>query len=161
MKLRTTSVLAASSLLVLGACADTGMMGTTGGDNTRTKQGALAGAAVGAIYGATRDDDSNNQGRDAARGAIIGAAAGALAGNILDRQAAALRSSISNPNVQSVNHGSYLQVVLPEGILFATDSAAAWRSRILPASAPAAAPTIAPRAASRPWLLLSLSRVAP
>lgn len=124
MKLRTTSVLAVSSLLVLGACADTGMMGTTGGDNTRTKQGALAGAAVGAIYGATRDDDSNNQGRDAARGAIIGAAAGALAGNILDRQAAALKSSISNPNVQIVNHGSYLQVVLPEGILFATDSAA-------------------------------------
>ncbi len=124
MKLRTTSVLAASSLLVLGACADTGMMGTTGGETSRTQQGALAGAAVGALYGATRDSDSNNQGRDAARGAIVGAAAGALAGNILDRQAAALKSSISNPNVQIVNHGSYLQVVLPEGILFATDSAA-------------------------------------
>jgi outer membrane protein OmpA-like peptidoglycan-associated protein len=126
MKLRTTNILAASSLMILGACANTGTgtLGTTTGDTTRTKQGALAGAAVGALYGATRDSDSNNQGRDAARGAILGAAAGAVAGNILDRQAAALKSSISNPNVQIVNHGSYLQVVLPEGILFGTNSAA-------------------------------------
>ncbi|RJE81309.1 OmpA family protein [Paracoccus sp. JM45] len=124
MKLRTTSILAASGLMILGACADTGTLSTTSGDNTRTTQGALAGAAVGALYGATRDSDSNNQGRDAARGAILGAAAGAVAGNILDRQAAALKSSISNPNVQIVNHGDYLQVVLPEGILFGTDSAA-------------------------------------
>lgn len=127
MKLRTTTILAASGLMILGACADpsmtgTGMSGTTG--MSRTQQGALAGAAAGAIYGATRDSDSNNEGRDAARGAIVGGIAGAIAGNILDRQAAALQQSISNPNVQIVNHGSYLQVVMPEGILFATNSAA-------------------------------------
>ncbi|WP_410218356.1 OmpA family protein [Paracoccus sp. (in: a-proteobacteria)] len=128
MKLRMTTALAASGLMILGACADPGMTGTgmsgTGTGMSRTQQGALAGAAVGALYGATRDSDSNNQGRDAARGAIVGAAAGAVAGNILDRQAAALQQSISNPNVQIVNHGSYLQVVMPEGILFATNSAA-------------------------------------
>jgi len=127
MKLRTTTILAASGLMILGACADPGMTGGGTGPGTgmsRTQQGALAGAAVGALYGATRDSDSNNQGRDAARGAIVGAAAGAVAGNILDRQAAALQQSISNPNVQIVNHGSYLQVVMPEGILFATNSAA-------------------------------------
>lgn len=122
MKLRTTTILAASGLMILGACADPSMTGTTG--MSRTQQGAAIGAATGAIYGATRDSDSNNQGRDAARGAIVGGIAGAVAGNILDRQAAALQQSISNPNVQIVNHGSYLQVVMPEGILFATNSAA-------------------------------------
>ncbi|QBX34687.1 OmpA family protein [Paracoccus liaowanqingii] len=125
MTLRTTSLLAASGLLILGACAPA-MTGTGTGTTglSRTQQGALAGAAVGALYGGTRDDDSSGRSRDAARGAILGAAAGAVAGNILDRQAAALEQSISNPNVQIVNHGSYLQVTLPEGILFATDSAA-------------------------------------
>lgn len=123
MSLRKTSILAVCGLTLLGACApamtDTGATGMS-----RTQQGALAGAAVGALYGGTRDSDGSNRSRDAARAAVVGAAAGAIAGNILDRQAAALQQSISNPNVQIVNHGSYLQVVLPEGILFATGSAA-------------------------------------
>jgi outer membrane protein OmpA-like peptidoglycan-associated protein len=123
MKLRITTLIATSSLIALGACATDPYATGTGG-MTRTQQGALTGAAIGAIYGATRDSDSSNQGRDAARAAIVGAAAGAVAGNILDRQAAALDQAIQNPNVQIVNHGSYLQVILPEGILFATDSAA-------------------------------------
>ena len=122
MNLRLTTLLAASGLVALGACAPTDGTGTTG--MSRTQQGALAGAAVGAVLGATRDDDSNNEGRDAARGAILGAAAGAVAGNILDRQAQALQQSLSNPNIQVVNRGSYLQVIMPEGILFATGSAA-------------------------------------
>ncbi|SET16538.1 Outer membrane protein OmpA [Paracoccus homiensis] len=124
MKLRMTTVFAASGLIALGACTDPSLNGGQTGNISRTQQGALAGAAIGALYGATRDDDKNNQGRDAARGAILGAAAGAVAGNILDRQAAALEQAVQNPNVQIVNHGSYLQVILPEGILFATDSAA-------------------------------------
>lgn len=123
MNLRLTTILAASGLVALGACTQTAT-GTAGPAGNRTQQGALAGAAIGAIYGATRDDDSNNQGKDAARGAILGAAAGAVAGNILDRQAAALDQAVTNPNVQIINHGSYLQVILPEGILFGTDSAA-------------------------------------
>ena len=119
MRNRIIALAATVSVFGLAACTDPNATGMT-----RTQQGALAGAAVGALYGATRDDDNNNQGRDAARAAIVGAAAGAIAGNILDRQAAALEQSISNPNVQIVNHGSYLQVIMPEGILFATDSAA-------------------------------------
>lgn len=124
MNLRMTTIFAASGLIALGACTDPSMNanGTTTG-MTRTQEGALAGAAIGAVLAGTRDDDKNNQGRDAARGALIGAAAGAIAGNILDRQAQALKQSVSS-SVQVVNHGSYLQVVLPEGILFATDSAA-------------------------------------
>lgn len=122
MTLRVTALIAASGLVALGACAPTDGTGTTG--MSRTQQGAIAGAAVGAVLGASRDSDSNNEGRDAARGAILGAAAGAVAGNILDRQAQALQQSLSNPDIQVINRGSYLQVVMPEGILFATGSAA-------------------------------------
>ena len=43
---------------------------------------------------------------------------------MLDRQAQALQQSLTNPNIRVVNHGSYLQVVMPDGILFATGSAA-------------------------------------
>ncbi|MDQ1899795.1 OmpA family protein [Paracoccus sp. WLY502] len=126
MKLRVTSLLAATGLVALGACAPTtGMDGMgTGTGMSRTQQGALAGAAVGAVLAGTRDSDRNNQGRDAARGAILGGIAGAVAGNMLDRQAQALQQSLSNPNIQVINRGSYLQVVMPEGILFATGSAA-------------------------------------
>lgn len=125
MSLRITTIVAATGLIALGACAPGNGTGTgTGAGLNRTQQGALAGAAVGALYGGTRDKDKNDQGKDAARGAILGAAAGAIAGNILDRQAAALDQAITNPNIQIVNRGSYLQVVLPEGILFTTGSAA-------------------------------------
>ncbi len=126
MKMKLPLVLGLSGLLVLGACAETSSGyggGTLGTPGQRTQQGALAGAAVGALYGATRDSDSNSQGRDAIRGAIVGAAAGALAGNILDRQTQDLRQSVSTPGVNVVNRGSYIQVALPEGVLFATDSA--------------------------------------
>lgn len=125
MTLRVTTILAASGLIALGACAPTDGTGTGAGlgGMSRTQQGALAGAALGAVVAGTRDSDKNNQGRDAARGAILGAAAGAIAGNILDRQAQALQQSVSS-NVQVVNRGDHLQVILPEGILFATDSAA-------------------------------------
>ncbi|WP_299838630.1 OmpA family protein [uncultured Paracoccus sp.] len=123
MTTRLIALAAATSLFGLAACTDPNTGAPLGG-MSRTQQGALAGAAVGAVLGATRDSDNNNEGRDAARGAILGAAAGAIAGNILDRQAQSLQQSISNPNIQIINHGSYLQVILPEGILFATDSAA-------------------------------------
>ncbi|WEF23503.1 OmpA family protein [Paracoccus sp. S3-43] len=123
MNLRVTTILATAGLAALGACAPTDGTGIGTAGMSRTQQGALAGAAVGAVLAGTRDSDSNNQGRDAARGAILGAAAGAIAGNVLDRQAQALQQSVSS-NVQVVNRGDHLQVILPEGILFATDSAA-------------------------------------
>lgn len=119
MSTRIIALTATAGLFGLAACAPQG--GTT---MSRTQQGAIAGAAVGAVLGATRDGDKNNQGEDALKGAVLGAAAGAVAGNILDNQAKALQQSVSNPNIQIINHGTHLQVILPEGILFATDSAA-------------------------------------
>lgn len=123
MSMRITLLLGAATVMALGACA-TAPDGTTGTTMSRTQQGALAGAAIGAIYGAQRDSDGNNKGKDVVKGALAGAAAGAVAGNIMDRQAAALQQTMTTPGVQIINNGDHLRVIMPEGILFATDSAA-------------------------------------
>ncbi|SDE09664.1 Outer membrane protein OmpA [Paracoccus isoporae] len=123
MMKRVSLLIGTVGVFALGACA-TNPDGTMGTTLTKTQQGALAGAAAGALYGAQRDDDNNNQGRDAARGAILGAAAGAAIGNVLERQERALREVMTTPGVQIVNRGDHLQVILPSGLLFASDSAA-------------------------------------
>ncbi|TRW95773.1 OmpA family protein [Paracoccus sp. M683] len=122
MKTRTIALAATASLIGLAGCTTDPYGNQT--QMSRTQQGAIAGAVIGGVLGATRDSDKNSQGKDAIKGAIVGAAAGAVAGNIMDAQAAALQQSVSNPNIRIINHGSYLQVIMPEGILFATDSAA-------------------------------------
>ncbi len=131
MMSRLSLLAAGASMVALGAC--TTPMGTTGGTAavgtptggmSRAQQGAIAGAATGAILGAVRDSDGNNKARDAARGAIVGGLAGAAVGATLDAQQRALQSQIATPGVQVVNTGTTLNVVLPEGVLFATDSAA-------------------------------------
>ncbi|WBU58252.1 OmpA family protein [Paracoccus sediminicola] len=123
MKMRVSLLLGTVGAMALGAC--TNPDGTMVGSNlSKTQQGALIGAAAGAAYGAQRDDDSNNEGDDIVKGAVLGAAAGAVAGNILERQEQALRQVMTTPGVQIINRGDYLQVVLPSGLLFASDSAA-------------------------------------
>ncbi|SEN41464.1 Outer membrane protein OmpA [Paracoccus alcaliphilus] len=122
MNLRITTILASSGLLVLGACADPSATGGANTDMSRTTQGAIAGSVAGAVLGAATA--GSDRGQSAARGAVLGGVAGAVAGNMMDRQAQALQQSISNPNIQIVNHGDHLQVIMPEGILFATSSAA-------------------------------------
>ena len=129
MKTRIPLLLASVGAIAVSACATTDPYGNPTGTGTgtglsRTQTGALAGAAIGGILGATRDSDKNDQGRDAARGALIGAALGGGIGAILDRQQKSLQQSLNNPNIQVVNHGSYLSVTMPESTLFATDSAA-------------------------------------
>lgn len=121
MKLRLAMMAATASVFALGAC--TAPMGTTT-EMSRAQQGAIAGAVVGGVLAAQRDDDKNAQGKDIVKGAVLGAAAGAVAGSILDQQAAALQQSVTDPRIQIVNRGTYLQVIMPEGVLFATGSAA-------------------------------------
>ena len=123
MNIRVSLIIGTASIMALSACATNpdGSMGTT---LSKTNQGALAGAAAGALYGANRDDDKNSQGKDIVKGALLGATAGAVVGNVLQKQEDALRQVMTSPGVQIVNRGDHLQVVLPSGILFATDSAA-------------------------------------
>lgn len=119
MNMRVSLLLGTAGLMVLGACTN-----PDGTPMSKTTQGAIGGAVLGGLYGAGRDDDKNNQGDDIVKGAILGAAAGAVTGNILEAQERDLRQVMTTPGVQIINRGDYLQVVLPSGLLFASDSAA-------------------------------------
>ena len=121
MKHRISLIAATAALTALGACTD--QYGQPVQMN-RAQQGVIAGAAAGALYGAVRDDDKNNRSSDIIKGAIVGGAAGGLVGSALDAQARALQGTMTTPGVQVVNTGQTLNVTLPEGVLFATDSAA-------------------------------------
>lgn len=125
MTIRFPLIAASAALIAVGACApQTGTQTGGIGQLNRTQQGAIAGAVVGGLYGLQRDDDGSGKGRDVAKGALVGAAAGAIAGNILDRQQAALQQSLTTPGIQIINNGDHLKVVMPNSILFASDSAA-------------------------------------
>ncbi len=120
--LRTPLLLATASLLALTACVDPNAgYGTAPVDNSRTKTGAVTGAVIGGLIGATAGGDDGRFGRTIV-GAGLGAIAGGAIGNTLDRQAAELRGNVGS-NTQIVNTGSELRVVMPQDILFATDSA--------------------------------------
>lgn len=121
MTLRLPLILASASLLALGACTD--QYGNQAPMN-RAQQGALIGGAVGAAYGMQRDDDGRGKTRDVVRSAAAGALIGGLAGSALDAQARALQQSMTTPGVTVTNTGQTINVNLPEGVLFAFDSAA-------------------------------------
>lgn len=110
------------TLLVAGSFVLTGCMTSPEpqNGNTRTQNGALIGAGLGALLGATKESGSDRF-KNAAIGAALGAGVGAIAGNLMDKQAAELRSSMGN-DVQIQNTGDRLIVTMPQEILFDTDS---------------------------------------
>jgi outer membrane protein OmpA-like peptidoglycan-associated protein len=118
MKLRTPLIIASVSLLALTAC-DPSTQTVAGGP--RATAGATTGALVGAAIGANASGSSRLA--QAAAGAVIGGALGGAIGSTLDRQAADLQGSVSN-QTRIVNNGDSLSVIMPQDILFATDSAA-------------------------------------
>lgn len=118
MKLNTPLLLGSAALMALAAC-DPYPQGNP--DNTRARSGLATGAVIGGLLGATKESGSDRF-RNAALGAAIGAAVGGGVGTLLDQQANELRGQVGN-NVQIVNDGNQLRVVLPQDILFATDSA--------------------------------------
>lgn len=110
-------------LALAGSVGLTGCVNPTTGTEMgeRQQSGAILGGLVGATIGGTRDNGSRlgNAALGAAAGALIGGTIGAQ----LDRQAAELRTEVGS-NVQIINDGNQLRVVMPQDILFATDSAA-------------------------------------
>lgn len=118
MTLKSPLLLSLSGAVLLAGCVDPN---TSGDPNARTKNGAVIGGLVGALGGAAVSDDDKLKG--ALIGGALGAGAGALIGQNLDRQAAELRGSLSNPNITVTNYGDYLVVNMPQDVLFATDSA--------------------------------------
>lgn len=115
--IKTTTAIACAAMLGLAACNDP-QISNPNDPNARTKDSALAGAAIGALFGKATGGDTS----DAVKGAIIGAGVGAVIGSQLDKQAAELRSNMSNGDVQIINTGNELVVRMPEDILFALDS---------------------------------------
>ncbi|MHA3913233.1 OmpA family protein [Halovulum sp. GXIMD14793] len=111
---KMTLTVVVGSALALSAC--TNPDGTT--NNTGT--GAAIGGLLGAVTGAAVSD---NDRKGAVIGGIAGAALGAGVGNYLDRQQKALQRDIGGSGAQIINTGDKLVVRMPEGILFATESA--------------------------------------
>lgn len=97
--------------LTLTACDDLGR---------RESTGLATGAAVGGLVGAAVP---GNRAATAAVGAVGGAIVGGMIGSQLDKQAGELRASFGDDRIQVINTGTALKVVMPQDILFATDSA--------------------------------------
>lgn len=115
MKTRIPLLMATVGVVALAACTD---QNGQPAQMNRTQQGAVAGAVLGGLIGAGESK------QNAVKGAILGSAVGAIGGSILDQQENALKQQITNPNIQIVNRGDHLAVLMPESALFAIDSAA-------------------------------------
>lgn len=89
----------------------------TGGVNSKTT-GSLGGAAVGALAGQLIGGNT--------KGTLIGAGIGALAGlgwgAYRDKQEAELRDRLRNSNVEVKREGDYINLTLPGGVTFQTNS---------------------------------------
>lgn len=121
MRTRNSIVAGVAGLFMLTACASDPST-YPGTEGQRTREGAIAGAALGGLFGAIAGDGQRSD--DIVRGAVIGGVAGGIAGNIMDRQAAELRNSFGNGDIDVINTGNELIVRMPNAILFDTDSAA-------------------------------------
>lgn len=118
------SILVAGTAAVLTLTACTPVDEYSSNPNQRTKEGALTGAAIGAGLGILTGDGGKDKLDRAVVGAAIGGLAGGVIGHNLDRQAAELQAEINDSRIRIINEGNQLRVVMPEGLLFAVDSAA-------------------------------------
>ena len=116
MTLKTLGAMGVA-VLTLSAC-DPSTFDTSNVNKAQT--GAIIGGVLGGVIGASSDDNKILKG---AVGAGIGAAAGGVIGHQLDKQAQDLRRDIPNEDIAIENTGSELRVTLPQGLLFASDSA--------------------------------------
>ncbi|MCB2117300.1 MAG: OmpA family protein [Rhodobacteraceae bacterium] len=120
MHITKTLLGGAATAVLLAACTPVDQYSAD--PNQRTKQGALTGAGIGALAGVLTGDGGKDKLDRAVVGAAIGGLAGGVIGNNLDKQAAELQAEINDSRVRIINEGNQLRVVMPEGILFATDS---------------------------------------
>lgn len=112
-----SALLAGAAVLGLSACTDPAQIGMSQSTSNRDA-GVAIGAAAGAILGNVIADD---RAKGTILGAAIGAGVGGLIGYDLDRQAAELRAELDS-NIQIVNNGDHLLVVMPQDLTFNTDS---------------------------------------
>lgn len=111
-------ILALAGVTLMTACVDPNNYADD--PTARQRNGMVVGALTGAaLVGGTAND---NKLEKALLGGIVGGIAGSAIGYSLDQQAAELRGQLSN-GITITNHGDYLVVNMPEGLLFATNSA--------------------------------------
>ncbi len=122
MRIQTLSLGVLSAALLLSACVAPQTYNPND-PNQRTRNGAIMGALAGAALGAATGDANDKTSDRVLGGALIGGMVGAGIGNALDQQAAELQRDITTNGVRIVNDGNQLRVIMPEGILFAVDSA--------------------------------------
>lgn len=111
-----TILLASAAVLALASCTDPAYV--TGESKSKEKDGAIIGGLLGGFIGATTGSAKN-----AAVGAAAGAIVGTAIGSVLGDQKKDLDASMANNEIDVVNTGTQLIVVLPQGILFDSDSA--------------------------------------
>ncbi|MGB3148546.1 MAG: OmpA family protein [Paracoccaceae bacterium] len=119
MTMRITVLAAIAGSFLVGACTPDPY--DPADPNRNTKNSAIAGAAVGAILGASTAKNGKHTMDRAIGGAILGGVAGGMIGSSLDAQAKELAQEVDS-RIQIINEGNQLRVVMPEGILFASDS---------------------------------------
>ena len=103
--------------LMITGCTSSPFLDESGSVNSKTK-GTAGGAAAGALIGQLIGKDT--------KGTLIGAGVGALAGlgwgAYRDRQEQELRERLKNTEVQVSQNGDNLNLNLPGGVTFSTDS---------------------------------------
>ena len=107
-----------SSLLIATTLISCTATDDIGGFSGRTK-GTAGGAAVGALVGQVIGKDT----KSTLIGAGVGSLLGLTWGAYLDRQEAALKDSLKGSPVEVSREGESLNINLPGGVTFASDSA--------------------------------------
>lgn len=126
MKLRMTILASAAGAMVLGACTPQPYNPDAPHQNATT--GVITGALAGALIGGATSEGDKNKMDHILGGAVIGGLAGGMVGSSLDKQARELAQEVGNSRIQIINEGDQLRVIMPDGILFATDSASVQQS---------------------------------
>lgn len=118
MSFTKKTIITSMVALTLAGCANNPFQDPyTGGVNSKTT-GTLGGAAVGALAGQLIGGNT--------KGTLIGAGIGALAGlgwgAYRDKQEEELRARLRNSNVEIKREGDYINLTLPGGVTFQTNS---------------------------------------
>lgn len=116
IRLKFPVLMASAAVLTLASCTDPAVV--TGTSYSKEKNGAMIGGLLGGLVGATKG------GKEAVIGAAAGAIVGTAIGGALSDQQKDLEDTISNSEIDIVNTGTQLIVVMPQGLLFDSDSAA-------------------------------------
>lgn len=121
MFVRTTTVMALASALLLSACTTLDPYTREEKTASATK-GAVAGAVTGAVIGLISGDDAVERRQRALIGAGVGALAGGSVGYYMDQQEMKLRQQLEGTGVSVTRDGDNITLNMPGNVTFATNS---------------------------------------